>query len=144
VARYLLDFELWDGWPLLWHPDLEAISAKVPKGKRKIVLFDSIYDLTLFEAWSGIPDSSVSDWRAARRWELLALGLAAGLGWSKPKALNYLDPERSPEERRNHPEARRLLTRLLFHLRARFLHRKPHFVSPEPFTRQTEEASEKE
>jgi hypothetical protein len=133
VARYLLDFEIWDGWPLQEHPILETILSKAGKDKPDVSATE-VYDLVLFEAWSGVPDSSVSDWRKERRGELLAQALVAGLAWSAPAARNYFSTENSGK-RAHHPEVLNLLQSVFWQLRSKFLHRKPEFVSEHPFAK---------
>ncbi len=121
-ARYLLDFDIWAGCTLLPGPLADRLRAQLARRRVREPL--DRYSLAFFEAWSGIPDSSVSEWRGPRRTRLLARGAMAFYGWTEEKA----EVEIALQTRR----AADFLWRLYFALRVRFLHRKPEFVRWEP------------
>jgi hypothetical protein len=128
VARYFLDFVIWEGAPLAPGPALDGLLARLPLKRPPAPGRGWRYDLTLFCAWSGLPDASVSGWRKRGLNELLALALRHGLGWELPRARTFLDSERPPESRRRRTDAFNCLRAVVRGLRVRFLRRKPEFV----------------
>jgi hypothetical protein len=118
-ARYLLDLEIWLGSLLLPGPMTEALRARVAQKRSGEPL--NHYSLSFFEAWTDIPDASVSTWRGPRRTRLLARGAIVFYGWTEAQA----EAQLAVRTRR----AEHYVVRLYFALRRRFLHRKPEFVS---------------
>lgn len=122
-ARYLLDFEIWRGWPLLPGPLTEKLRDDIRRRAKKELL--DHYTQACFEVWSGIPDSSVSTWRGPRRTKLLAKGAVEFYpGWTE----DHAQVEIAIKSRR----AEHFIERLFWELRKRFLHRKPEFVDAAP------------